>query len=635
MAVEQKFINLRKIGKGGINAFDDPQDIDDIDVADAQNVIFDNAAEVRPGSSLKWAKPVGETNDLLSLFDATTSDGLHYVVAVYAPNFYLRDETNDQWIKITQGFTPGDTNKTLMYSYINWNAGRGSDSLYACNGTDDFVKWPICLTTLAVAAVAADITITLTDASYFPASGSLVLQVSGGSSYTMSYTSKAANVLTLSGTAGSIIPLGAGVTCILADMVSMPKGKVLARHQRRLFVANYYGGEANMKYSNTESPEDFSTGSGVTKGGALTISDGNGGITLMTDFGQYLIVAKEDSVVHFELTLNAALDAKLDTIFPIVSDKSMGPINVWSTVKKNKTVYYPTATEGILDLTPVTTGLSVNIGVEVKSRKVQTLYRSLNFTNSRTTTFLNKILWSCATNTANDTVLVYDTLRDYWTRFNNWNVKDWCLHNSQLLFGSRIDGNIYMAFDENNFTDNSTPYEAYLVSKQYDFGEPSLPKTETFVYVQGSISATTTLFFDISLAQGDNIKTTTYQVLGNGDFVSSVLPEALAMVMLGLPMEGMGSTLDLDNKGIYRVYLPVPIRDGFYSLELKAYSHTAGDYWSLTGVGFNPELVKQVPSGMVGESIGVETLNTQVSDTWDNEGTWAEEGSDEWADQIA
>lgn len=601
---KNKFFSHRNIGKLGINNEDDPQDIQDIEVVDALNIIFDSFAEVRKGSQLLWEKPSGETNDLLCLFDAHTSDGLQYVIAVYAPNMYVRDETNNQWIKITQTYTPTATNKALMYSYINWNAGRAADYLYACNGTDSFIRWAIAFTTLATTTAAADTTITLTDASYFPTTGTLVVQELNGTARTMPYTSKAGNVITLTGTAGFIIASGAGVTSEISEKSAMAKGKVITRHQRRLCVANYYGGEATLKYSNTELPEDFSTGAGVTKGGALIISDGNGGITLLTDFGDYLIISKEDAIVRFELQYNAALDAKLDKITPIVSDKSMGPINVWSTIKKNKTVYYPTATEGILDISPVSTGYSTSIGVEVKSKKIQPLYRSLNFTNSRTTTFLNKILWSCATNTANDTVLVYDVLRDYWTKFNNWNVKDWCLHNSTLLFGSRVDNHIYKAFVNNVFADDDNPYTSSFTSKDYDFGEPSLPKTCAYMYVQGTISPTTSLYYDVTVVQGNRKVTQTYLIEGNGPLVAQNLPEALAMTMMGVPIQGMGSTLDLSNLGVFRAYLAIPIRNGFYTLNYEAYSKAAGDYWTMTGVAFNPELVSQVPAQMI---VGVES----------------------------
>lgn len=599
---KQKFLSFRNIGKGGINDFDDPQDIQDTEVVDAQNMIFDGAAEVRPGSFLMWDKPSGETNAFLCAFDARTSDGLQYVIAVYAPNFYIRDEVNNQWIKINGSYTPPLANISLMYSYINWNAGRGADVLYACNGTDDFIKYPIGMTTITTIIVPGTTDVTVADASYLPATGTLVLQDTSGIPYSFPYSSKTGNVIFFTTPSTNSVAIGAGAVLGISNVPAMAKGKVLARHQRRLFVANYYGGESNVKYSNTELPEDFSTGSGVTKGGALTITDGNGGITLMTDFGDYLIFAKEDSAVHFEINYNANLDAKLDNIFPVISDKSLGPINVWSTIKKNKTVYYPTATEGILALNPIATGNSTSLDAAVKSKNIQSLYKDLNFSNSRTTTFLNKILWSCASNVANDTVLVYDTLRDYWTKFNNWNVKDWVLHNSMLLFASRIDGKFYQAFLPMIQTDNDTPYTSFFQSKEYDFGEPSLPKTGMYLYVQGLIGSTTKLYVDVFMTQGDKQKMGTYLIDGAGLLVSKVTPEALAMVMLGVSIMGMGSSLDLDNLGIYRAYLALPIRDGYYTLSFRPYSKAAGDYWSMTGFGHNPELVTQVPSGM---TIGV------------------------------
>jgi hypothetical protein len=83
------------------NTFYDAQDLADTELSDVQNISYDKGyPSPRKGSKLKWAKPDGETNALLCLFPIRASDGTNYAIACYAPNFYLRDEVNDQWIKI-------------------------------------------------------------------------------------------------------------------------------------------------------------------------------------------------------------------------------------------------------------------------------------------------------------------------------------------------------------------------------------------------------------------------------------------------------------------------------------------------------------------------------------------------------
>jgi len=150
------------------NTFYDPQDVGDSDLADVQNISYEKGyPSPRKGSKLKWSKPNGETNSLLSLFAARASDGTNYSLACYAPNFYFRDETNEQWIKLNNLYTPSTTYKSLMYGFKNWNAGVSSDVLYFGNGKEYAMKWQMSFSTLATTTAAADTTITLNDGSKF------------------------------------------------------------------------------------------------------------------------------------------------------------------------------------------------------------------------------------------------------------------------------------------------------------------------------------------------------------------------------------------------------------------------------------------------------------------------------------
>ena len=702
----RKWESIRKLN-GGWNAFDDPQDIDDNQFADVQNVTFDKGYPApRKGSQLKWTKPTGETNTILNLFAARASDGTNYTVAAYAPNFYFRDETNDQWIKINQGlnkgtftvtsatpavfsftghgliagdavhftttgalytgltvgtiyyviaagltadafevsathggtavntsgsqsgthtlykdlWTPTTTYKGLYYGYTNWNAGISADVLYAGNGTESNIKWPIAFSTIAVTTGASDSTLTLTDATKFPATGYIVIKVSGGTEVYKNYTAKSGNTLTLNGTVGSIIASGAGVTMQLmqSGMLdgSSPKlpiiGKIFTKFQGRMIVANKTGAETTVYGSILGNPEDFTVDTTEDKGFSTVITDGSGGISGVDVFGEYLLIEKDDSMHKLNIDTNQYSDGtstKLIKTLPVVSDISMGPVQPWARIKKNNLIYYATATEGILSVNPTVTGQQMSVDVAILSQPIQPYVVSLDFTDSRTTSFNQKILWSAKKVVTSDTIVVYDLLRNIWTRFTGWQVKDWLLHNKKLYFGATSDNNIYEAFTDVKL-DGEFSYETFALSKRFDLTQSSLPKTMAKIFMSGYISQAEVLKFDVILITGDKIVTIPYQIKGNGSYLVGSIPKALAMYMMGLFTLGMVK-YDLDEvTGLFKVYLAIPLRYGFFTLQIKTYSTVNGTDWGWTGMGF-PPLVEDIelkpPQTLTIGTIGDET----------------------------
>lgn len=669
------FLHIRRPASS-LNTYTDAQDISDIEAADALNVVFDrDYATPRGGSSLAWDVPSNETNNFLNLINCTTSARQEYALAIYAPNIYLRDETNNQWIKINGAYTPSATYKTLPYGNIVWNGGVGDDRVYFGNGQENTIKWIISLNFFASNGAAGDASITLTSAAQFPPSGTVIIKgnsgefsatytsktgnvlnltaplgqaVGSGSAVTMAiqdmgsgiassilnlttasvdgtitlldatnfansgtvvinnagslvnltYTSKSGNVLTLTGTVGYIILKGASVAFNNTAATVVPKGKLFAKFQGRLFIANATGTEATMWYSAVGNPENYAVSSTPSGAGFYGFIQGTGQVTGLFDFGQYLGVLKGDSMHRFEFILDAAQSQKLDQVTPLISDKEMGCpfVNAW--VKKNNTIYYPSTTAGIFAIAPQVTGFQTSISVQVLSAKIQNLYQDLVFTNSRATTYQTKILWTCATKTAIDTILVYDILKNYWTRFNNWPAKDWLNHSGNLYFGSSSDNKIYKAFDPVQ-TDTNQSYLSYTLTKRFDFGAPSIPKTLTAVYVQGYMNTSTTLYCDVLFNEYGTLQKVTYKIIGGRAYVVQPITTALAMAMLGVPLLGSSDITSLSNQAVFKVYLGAPIRYSFFNIQFKFYSNDAAAVWSITGIGFNPRIDETIPSELV------------------------------------
>lgn len=585
---EEVWLDIRKPGLGGLNTIADPSEVGDNDCTDIINMVFDSGvASPRRGSVLWASKPSAETQDPLQTMVPGTSDGLKYVIVIYGNNFYLRDETNDRWIKLNHTYTPVET--TLYYGNISWNNGRGDDRQYFCNGVDNFARWNICLDFLASNHSAAATTVTLVDASRFASSGTLVVN-DGSTEITATYVSKSGNVLTLSGTLGTAMTSGSSVTVEMVEKSGMEKAKIINRWQRRLVVANRYGGETNFYYSVVDDPEDFTVGGNTADGGFFQLSDGNGGLTGLHDFGTYLLLEKRDSLTQFSFQLNPDLDSKLDKVEPLISGFSMGPLNPESSIKVLNSLYYPTDSNGITVLNPRVTGSQASTLVEHISAKIFTYVNGLNFDTARVAFADQKVFWACATSSINNLVLMYDLIRQAWTKFDSWPAKDVFSKDDEFYYLSRINGNIYKGLTGQN--DADVPYLASFSTKRYNFGRPSMPKTADAVYIEGYMTDATEFFVDVIYNELGRLGKITFTINDDteGLYFAPVNLDALGQFPMELIPLGIIPDSQVGTVGIFRGYLSIPNRLAFYNLQLRFYSISANSLWSLTGYAVNPNM---------------------------------------------
>ena len=259
---DKNFLNIRTPGIKGWDSFNDSSTIDDMALADSQNLQYDEGfIRPREGKELLGAKPASETADPLQLMGVRTSDGVKYKIAIYGNKFYLWHPDNAEFIRINQTYVPTET--TLRYGYAIWNNGRGDDRLYFCNGVDNFGRWDICVTRASGAQSSGASTLIVDDNTRFPTSGTLVIKGDAGV-FTEAYTSKTGTTqFNLTGTLSDDVSDDASVTVDIAEKAGMEVGKIVGKHQGRLFVMNYYGGETTGWYSVQTDPEDFTTGTTV------------------------------------------------------------------------------------------------------------------------------------------------------------------------------------------------------------------------------------------------------------------------------------------------------------------------------------------------------------------------------------
>lgn len=600
LKLDEQFIGIQSPFLGGWNSFDEAESIGDQDAADIENMVFDGGfSSPRTGSAVFATKPTGESADPLQLIEANTSDGIEYIIGVYGASFHLYNPLVEDWVKINQTYTPTETD--LYWGYINWNNGRGDDRLYACNGVDSFLRWDLCVTTVATAASAGASSVVVSDGTRFPSTGTLIIK-SGGNEFTEAYTARTGNTFTLTNTLNVDIAVGDSVVLMAVEKASMEKGKILARHQSRLFVCNRFGAETSGFYSVTNDPEDFTTGALITDASSFSIADGNGGITGVHDFGTFLLIEKEDSMHRFEIITADDLASKLDKIQPIISGTSVGTLSQQATVKMFNRLYYPTRTEGFLTLDPRTSGDSATTGLDVVSRKIQTFVTNQLYLNDcKGVVYQQKVLWTVGRvgATTNTFVLVYDTLRKSWSRFTGWAVKDWGRANGNLYFLENGSGDIVHCFNK-TFNDANNPYRVSGLTKRWNFGVLSQTKTQDKLYVQGYLTPAAEILIDVYFNEFGSLGLQRFRINKDTDglLYTTNIGGSLGVDETGYTLLGGVALSELSGLSFFRGYLDVTNHYGFYNIQAQVYSNKEA-FWAVTGIGLNPEINPVIDAMMV------------------------------------
>lgn len=615
-AEEQFAVNIPQPGMKGVNTLQDPTAIDNMQMADARNVFFDNGMLTpRTGSQLFAAKPDGETGLPLEMFTATTADKVDYLVSVFDGSFYVWDAVNNDYIKINGAYAPSFT--TLIHGHTNWVKGFANDYVYGGNGRDHSWSWLMGIGYLSVTTAGSDTQITLSDSRRFPATGAAIIN-NGGTlvSITITGNTVATGVVTISGTVGAIIPAGSAVVMAMVDQNGhIPLASLFISWQNRLIAANAYQAESLVNYSVTDDPLDFATATGITGAGSFYITDGNGPITGLYSQGQYVMIGKPDCWVQFSFQFAADLSGKTTNTPTVVSGDGVGPINGFAATQAQNVIYYPTSVNGLYALEPVTSSTTTTLKTDLLSESINTTVTEiLSFQNGRTAVFGQKLLFGTAVPSvsslnrasvasANNTiVLMYDLIYKAWSFFDTWNVRDWTQFEGGLYYLDNLSGNVYQCFVGQD--DNGTTFVPYAVLKEMDYGQPAMPKSQDLVYVAGLIDPATQLKVEVMYNRKGSLGTQTFTIDGSADYVTSVpiiplggnAPLGSIPLGAGVVAKNQGLVNQLaDNTGFFRVYLQCNYGFGFYTLQLKFYSQKQGDFWGVLVCSHNPNIAPTYP----------------------------------------
>ncbi|MEO0224639.1 MAG: hypothetical protein ABIL76_06055, partial [candidate division WOR-3 bacterium] len=364
---EIPYYPILQFGIKGLNNELSPEYIQDNELADAENVVFeDGVLTSRPGSSLFYegiftalrdiytAKDTAEKEWLLAIGKDSNGNG---IVAVY-------DERTNRFVKISDTLSI-DTSR--QFSFVTWNQGLGNDRVYFSQGLKTY-KWIIGVSWTSANLGGTETSIPVEDARRFPSGGGKIVisDINTGNIFIRDYTSKTGNNLNLaSGQTAPAVATGSFVAIVISDVTSVIEpGQAIEIWQNRLVVGRKGDETPNqLAYSDVKNPEAFGSASEPAKGGFTLIADGAGKIVGLVNLFQYLLVIKKDNFVRFDLQPSPDYTKKIETVFPFVWSEGIGCVTHKSIIRAHNNVYYIANNGNVYVLVGVQTGASTSINI--------------------------------------------------------------------------------------------------------------------------------------------------------------------------------------------------------------------------------------------------------------------------------
>lgn len=390
----------------------------------------------------------------------------------------------------------------------------------------------------------------------------------------------------------------------------IPRGKILKKSQGRLFLFNSIFSENTFNYSQINDPENFSINDTVDTGGFYTVFHGKGGIVDVNDFGEYLVIEKQNDLLKMEFVFNAGNTAFIVQITPIISGESIGPVSNATSLNYMNKLYYITEEEGIISFDPNTTGNQTTSALAIVSQKINNyVTQVLNFTNSRCSGWNQKLFWLTSvpliegldTGNKNNGVIMFDLIRGAWTRFDGWNAADMQPVNNIEYYLSLNDGAVYQCFVDyqdaistpdpdhpGEFINTPYAYNASFSTKRIDLDEPYDVKKNVYVYMQGYISLTTKFYIDILFNENGYMGKQTYLIDGtNENIVQRNLLGGLAAYPFGIPLLGgfnLKTMQSAVHPAFFRVYLQLSQAYRAHNIQIRPYSTDIGSQWGVNNI---------------------------------------------------
>lgn len=410
----------------------------------------------------------------------------------------------------------------------------------------------------------------------------------------------------------NVDPTGIGAN--VGDMVTQgpdtfpnnPKGNILAIFTNRLFVSGINNVNQAVYFSYYGDATSFVNASLIlnnisTAPGIFNLGEGGGAVTGMAMDEKNLYIFKRSIIYAVTLT-----DANY-SISPLKAfdgkSQTTGAIGSNSCFSGGNGVFFITPDKQICEVSrlsqfdyPQASSISEPIKPTVAN---------IDFTSAAGIVFGDRAYISCKSSVGianNDTVLVWDIVNKFWENpIIGWQVSDWFVYNNgsteDLYFSDSVSINSYKV--NSTPSDNSFNVTASWKSKRFHFGAPQLLKQMEDVFIDGYISANTSI--TVNLYYNENGVTKLFSTVldgSNTDYLFNSLSEnPFGLTKFGT--ERFGSNPDASGRVPFRAYLgkEFPVIP-FYNAQIEFISDGDNQQWEIENFAFK---------------IGIYTVPTQLS----------------------
>lgn len=499
------------------------------------------------------------------------------------------DEGQDNWESLRTTSTDN-----AIYDFADYNINTDLRSyVYFGNGSDNWAKWGGAYTNFTVAPTSTATVLFVSDTTDgFPSTGEIVY-----CGVRIPYTAKTDTTFTV----------GSAHTCTNSRAVAIapeenttnPKGNIYLVANNRLFISGVASSTQAVWFSKYGDADTFLntlvSESTADAAGIFNLGEGGGGVTAMAqDEGSIYIFKK--SIIY-----KATLSDSLYTLQPLKTfdgkSQTIGAISNKSVFTGGNGVFWITPDKRILYLSRVE-GFDYP-QVNAISDIIKPTVDSMSTASSTGIVFEDKFYLASKTNSGsvtNDVVLVYNIQTNTWdSPIIGWQPNDWTIYddgtNEKLYYGDANLANVFQITDD--AIDNELGVTANWRSKRYDLNAPHQLKEVVGMYVDGYISANTSL--DISLLADEDGYTQTYTTTLAGTETDYIYNSEEYNVF-GLSPFGYRNFGSNDNAGDlkrFRIYLTEFKMSPAYTYQVEFKSDGVGDNWQVLDYGFNWRISSQ------------------------------------------
>lgn len=546
---------------------------------------------VRRGSLLFGAANSAIT-PIRNAFTHRRRDGVEVQVRTYSTLVEYFHPDTDAWETLKTGFTTG-----LQFGFADYDRSADATAhLRFGNAVESDQRWNGQFTQLDGALSGGEATITVDSTTGFTTTGSLII---GTTSVT--YTGKTATTFTgASGTPAASDD--AAVAQLPTEDGTNPKGNIYKAFQNRLAIANVTDANNAVFISAVDNDLDFafSTPRVDGQGAILNVAEGAGTITGMATRATQLFVGKETGWHIIEFRTFSDDNTDFPFLQPVSADARnpfLGPENPKSVIVWLEDIYFAAKNGGIKRANRLA---EVQDPLEL-SDPIRPTVDAAVFNDSAAIVFDNKAYISAKqsdTSTHNDIVFVFNFEKGTWeSPIKGWNVSAWNIADAKLFGHSSINPESFQFLidrtaDVRVTGTEETPIKALFISGDQNFGSRPIRKEFDAWYVEGFISANTTLTCRINYEYDGNKGTRTATILGTdgGIILDPVSTAELGMEELALEELAFTETTLLPKFRLYLTTTSTP----FYEISFEFESDGIDQEWEVLAWGVNARVKNQI-----------------------------------------